>query len=321
MAGDWIPMRIGLPDDPDVIAIAGRLQLDEDTVCGKLLRFWGWASQHTTDGHARSVTYAWLDRRIGVTGFCAALETRGWIAQHPDGGITVPNFSRFLGKSGKARLQSALRSARRRESSRKPSRSARDESVTREEKRREESISTSQPPAATRKPAFSEWDLGFAQRMFDGVRKVAPSAKPPAFETWANDVRLMREQDKRAEAEIEALWAWANADDFWRANILSPKKLREKWTQLEAKRSAVGNGHPARPPNATAAAFDEARRVVCSVPPQDVERYRAAVGGLPARTKAAIKAIGGSSKIREMSDANRGAVFAAFRAAYDAAGG
>jgi hypothetical protein len=75
---------------------------------------------------------------------------------------------------------------------------------------------------------------------------VAPGAKAPAFDAWANDLRLTREADNRTEAEIAALWEFANGDDFWRANILSPRKLREKWTQLAAKRAATQRGSPGR---------------------------------------------------------------------------
>ena len=59
---------------------------------------------------------------------------------------------------------------------------------------------------------------------------------------WANCVRLMRERDNREPAAIRALFAWAHKDPFWSANILSPKKLREKWSALAAKRNSQRNG-------------------------------------------------------------------------------
>ena len=54
--------------------------------------------------------------------------------------------------------------------------------------------------------------------------------------TWANDIRLMRYQDKRELRHIKALFWWAHNDGFWRKNILSPGKLRDKWTELAAQR-------------------------------------------------------------------------------------
>lgn len=112
--------------------------------------------------------------------------------------------------------------------------------------RNPESPSESQKSAATRRLAFSEWDAAFARRMHDDIVAVVPSAKEPSFDAWANDIRLLREQDSRSETEIESLWAWANADSFWRSVLLSPRKLREKWTQLDAKRGSQSRsrGHP-----------------------------------------------------------------------------
>lgn len=46
----------------------------------------------------------------------------------------------------------------------------------------------------------------------------------------------MRMQDKRSHYEICELFKWANEDDFWQNNILSPSKLRKQWDQLTTKR-------------------------------------------------------------------------------------
>lgn len=75
-----------------------------------------------------------------------------------------------------------------------------------------------------------------AHWIFDLLQKLNPNIKHPNFEQWANEVRLLREVDKRTHREICELFRWANQDGFWRANILSPRKLREKWDQLETKR-------------------------------------------------------------------------------------
>lgn len=77
-------------------------------------------------------------------------------------------------------------------------------------------------------------DKALAQQMLDRVRDVSTAVK--GSPSWPNDVRLMRERDGRSHAEIWDLFSWANTDDFWRANILSPAKLRAKWPTLEAQR-------------------------------------------------------------------------------------
>jgi hypothetical protein len=102
MSAEWIKVRVDLANDPAVIAIAAELQMDEDAVVGKLVKLWSWADQHTTDGDARGVTPAWLERHVGVTGFAAAMASQGWLSIRSDG-ITFPNFDRHNGDSAKNR--------------------------------------------------------------------------------------------------------------------------------------------------------------------------------------------------------------------------
>lgn len=63
--------------------------------------------------------------------------------------------------------------------------------------------------------------------------------KEPNWTTWANEIRLMREQDNRTHKQICELFSRANRDSFWCRNILSPSKLREKWDELSLKLSTV----------------------------------------------------------------------------------
>jgi len=53
---------------------------------------------------------------------------------------------------------------------------------------------------------------------------------------WATQFRLMVEQDKRTEKEIEAKIEEIFADNFWSGVILSAKTLREKWNQGKLNR-------------------------------------------------------------------------------------
>ena len=82
----------------------------------------------------------------------------------------------------------------------------------------------------------TEEDEKAARWIFDRVKSLGGSPKDPNWNTWANDIRLMREQDSRTHREICELFGWANRDDFWRVNILSPAKLRKQWGQLSVKR-------------------------------------------------------------------------------------
>ncbi|MEM7877438.1 hypothetical protein [Morganella morganii] len=109
------------------------------------------------------------------------------------------------------------------------------------------------PEAAVSSPKGDKWgtadDLKAAQWIFQLITKISPSAKTPNWPGWANDVRLMREQDSRTHSDICQMFQFANRDSFWKSNILSPAKLREKWTQLEAKRNTQGQGKPSGRPH------------------------------------------------------------------------
>ena len=98
------------------------------------------------------------------------------------------------------------------------------------------------PPAKTgKKFVYTDDDLRAANWIFGLIKNLSPNVKTPAFENWANEIRLMRERDGRTHKDICELFKWANQNEFWASNILSPAKLREKWDQLEIKRNASPN--------------------------------------------------------------------------------
>lgn len=62
-----------------------------------------------------------------------------------------------------------------------------------------------------------------------------PNARlPNNLQSWADDFRKMHELDKRSKEEIKRVIDYATSDVFWQKNILSAKKLREKFDTLDA---------------------------------------------------------------------------------------
>lgn len=108
MAGEWIPMRIDLADDPAVIEIAAELSLDEYAVVGRLHRLWVWANRHLVSGRTASVTGAWVDRFLGTPGFANAMQKAGWLKLRDDS-IVFPNFDRWNSQGAKLRLLASQR--------------------------------------------------------------------------------------------------------------------------------------------------------------------------------------------------------------------
>nr|DAX97973.1 MAG TPA: replication protein O [Caudoviricetes sp.] len=93
------------------------------------------------------------------------------------------------------------------------------------------------PPVKTgKKFVYTDDDLRAANWIFVLIKNLSPNVKTPNFASWANEIRLMRERDGRTHKDICELFKWANEDEFWSANILSPSKLRDKWDQLEIKK-------------------------------------------------------------------------------------
>ncbi len=100
-----------------------------------------------------------------------------------------------------------------------------------------------QEPSSCRKLRFDAADMATASWMFTLIQKLDSKAKHPNLDHWAAQVRLMRERDRRTDNEIRNVFAWANADNFWRSNILCPAKLRAKFSQLSLKMKSGTNGH------------------------------------------------------------------------------
>lgn len=76
------------------------------------------------------------------------------------------------------------------------------------------------------------------------------SRRPRIGKRWLDAERLLLTADDRDPAEAERLIRWCQADEFWRPNILSMAKFREKYDQLrlQAQRGDGGAPGPTRMP-------------------------------------------------------------------------
>jgi hypothetical protein len=106
MAGDWIKIRIDLPDDPKVFQMSEELSLECRTLVGHLCEFWGWMDKHTVDGRGLKLSDSIIDRKVGVDGFSQALRNVEWLTGE-NGSLELPNFLRHNGLSAKARALEA----------------------------------------------------------------------------------------------------------------------------------------------------------------------------------------------------------------------
>jgi hypothetical protein len=86
------------------------------------------------------------------------------------------------------------------------------------------------------------------QHLADRVEEQT-GARPAIGVQWRRAARLLLDADQRTEDQVRAAIDWCQADEFWRANVLSMPKLRAKYIQL---RAAAQRGRPATRPDADA---------------------------------------------------------------------
>lgn len=78
-------------------------------------------------------------------------------------------------------------------------------------------------------------DYELSTLLIEEIKKNLPTFKEPNLDTWANHISRMRRLDNRTPEQIKYLIEWCQQDNFWQANILSTKKLREKFDTLVAQ--------------------------------------------------------------------------------------
>jgi predicted phage replisome organizer len=90
-------------------------------------------------------------------------------------------------------------------------------------------------PKEKRMYEFSDIEMELSKYLFERMRQNNPEAKEPNFQTWSNQIRLMIERDNRKPEQIRNMIDWCQNDSFWKTNILSTKKLRDKYDQLKVR--------------------------------------------------------------------------------------
>ena len=90
-------------------------------------------------------------------------------------------------------------------------------------------------------------DLAIANQ-FEGILKntLGEHHRPPNMALWANEIRLMRTQDRRDPKHMLTLFALAHTDNFWKTTLHSPAALRKHWAKIASmyneRKAGYGNG-------------------------------------------------------------------------------
>lgn len=129
----------------------------------------------------------------------------------------------------------------------------------------EVSAEEAEEPKPKKEFAEGSPELALAEKLQAFILGNNPNARTPtSLQKWAGDFDRMIRLDKRPIPEIEAVMEFSQRDSFWRSNILSAGKLREKYDQLylkgKAKRASPGvTGDYMKRRLAMAMAADQAR--------------------------------------------------------------
>lgn len=112
MAGEWIAVDLSLPEKQEFQELLDVTRRAECEVHYLLVRMWGWASLHSSDGTARMT----LPRMVRLWGgdehFWRAVHAVGWLVIDDEKAtITVPGWDRRFSKSAKNRMQHRDRAA------------------------------------------------------------------------------------------------------------------------------------------------------------------------------------------------------------------
>lgn len=91
------------------------------------------------------------------------------------------------------------------------------------------------------------FELKVVETIIHSCLEIYPNSKVPSTraekEKWGIEVSRMLEIDKRTEDEIISTLKFATTDSFWKSNIRSTKKFREKYETLciQSKQKKQGN--------------------------------------------------------------------------------
>lgn len=216
MAGEWIKVRLDLPEDPAVYRLSRITGLDRLSVIGRLYAFWAWADKHAVDGRVDGASTLDVDDITRHDGFADAMAQVKWLEVGPDY-LAIPKHDRHNGESAKERGLKNARQARWRDGKgadvdAPPSTKKTTKASTREEKRRED-ISPI-PPAGGEAKFEDFWNAWPANDRKQDKTKCAKKWKSDRLDAAVDlilaDIAVKRQTQKWREGFVEAPLVYLN---------------------------------------------------------------------------------------------------------------
>ena len=100
-------------------------------------------------------------------------------------------------------------------------------------------IPDNKPDNKTKKKESPSADaLALSLLLLRKIQEIKPDFKEPDLEKWDREMDFIIRIDKREPERIKEIIDWVFKSQFWRSNILSPKKLREQFDKLELQKAS-----------------------------------------------------------------------------------
>jgi len=201
--------------------------------------------RHTSED---KLSARWGVSRNTVRKFLALLEKDGMISlkKSRQSGTTykVLNYNVYQGFSEEKKHQTEQRTEQQKDNA------VNNELHINKNEKNEKNIKDTSPKSKKRIYDVDSIHYQLAEYLFEEMKKNNPEARKPDFHKWANDIRLMMEIDNRKEEQVRNMITWSQSNDFWKGNILSAKKLRDKYDQMKVQANqSYKNNNAAAPKN------------------------------------------------------------------------
>lgn len=105
--------------------------------------------------------------------------------------------------------------------------------LSKDKKSKDKRTKESEEKSDSKVVKYSAEDMKMTDLLIELIQQNNPEWKMRGTrETWAEHIEKLHRIDERTYEQIEVMIRWTQADSFWKQNILSTAKLREKFNDL-----------------------------------------------------------------------------------------
>jgi len=221
----FFKLHNGMPENPKVAGLT-------DSAFRALIELWCYCSRNLTDGHVASA----MANRLASATAIAELMSAG-LVDEAVGGYYMHDYLEH--QQSRADVEK-IREKRREAGSRGGRAKASAVASAKQTLKPAPSKSVADTDTDTDKDSYPEADAPEREDVNAlcnhlSQRLTANDVKHNIGKGWIDAARLLIDRDKRPLPEAHYLIDWATNDTFWKANILSMPKFRDKYDQLRMK--------------------------------------------------------------------------------------